>query len=114
MLARFMDNMDNFEKVLAVEERLKSRPKKRMKPSDPQPLRAFDGSCVCGCRFTLAELQGPCPRRKKGLLKNLKITRSESGLECIQRSAVEHGPGSLHEKPPDELSVVNDSSQTVY
>ena len=79
MLARFMD-MDDFEKVLAVEERLKSRPKKRMKPSDPQPLRAFDGSCVCGCRFTLAELQGPCPRRKKGLLKNLQLEAKEHGL----------------------------------
>ena len=53
-LTIFMD-MDALQKVLAVEERLKSRPKKRMKPNDPQSLRVLDGSCLCGCRSTLVE-----------------------------------------------------------
>ena len=81
----FMD-MDDFEKVLAVEERLKSRPKKRMKANDPQPLRAFDGACLCGCKFTLAELKGPCPKRQKGLLKNLQVEAKEHGLNPDSRA----------------------------
>ena len=65
---------------LAVGERLKSRPQKRMKPVDPQPLRAFDGSCICGCRFTLAELKGSCPERKKGFLNNLQLEAKEHDM----------------------------------
>ena len=51
-----------------------------MKPNDPQPLRAFDGACLCGCRFTLAELKGPCPKWQKALLKNLQVEAKEHGL----------------------------------
>ena len=93
--------------------------KKQIKPSDrdPQPLRALDGSCICDCRFTLAELKGSCPKRKKGLLKNLQVEAKEHGLNSDSKASegqLLNMVRALQEKPPDELSFVNDSSRTVY
>ena len=53
---------------------------KRQRANDPQPLRTFDDSCVCACRFTLSELKGRCPSRQKGLFANLKKEAQEHGI----------------------------------